>query len=403
MTKEQALLLELIAYNITGEEISGDVDGIDWISLIKESISQTVSLVAFDSVTPFKEKINKDIYNKWFNRSFKDMTINSLVEKSQKNLVTLLKNKNYEYVILKGLSASSYYNKPELRLLGDVDFLIENEKKEEIKEYLKANGYVASLEDHICHIVFNKPKEHLEMHFEIAGIPDGAIGDKVRLFMQGVLNEPEAVTTGSGFNAPKEKYHAVILLLHMQHHLLGEGIGLRHLMDWACFVNRTYNKDFWKTDVIPFLKEIGLLAYMNAVTAVCIRYFKIPAPIWAEAVEESLTEALIEDILSGGNFGRKDKLRSESGIMISNRGKDGTKKSKIYYLHKHLKNSVENTYPFVKKCKILFPFAYFYRMARYFVLSCFGKRTSFAKTVPLADKRRALYNKLHIYEVQNNE
>lgn len=403
MTKEQALLLELIAHNITGAQISNYTDDIDWIELIKESIAQTVSVVVFDSVTPIKEKINNDIYKKWFNRSFKDMAINSLVEKSQKNLVTLLENKNYKYVILKGLSSAAYYTKPELRLLGDVDFLIENDKKDEIKEYLKADGYVASLEDHICHIVFNKPKEHLEMHFEIAGIPDGIIGDKVRLFMQDTLCEPETVNLANSFNVPKDKYHAVILLLHTQHHLLGEGIGLRHLMDWACFVNKTMDKPFWENELIPFLNEIGLFTYMNIITATCVRYFKIKTPSWAEAVEKDISEALIEDILVGGNFGKKEKLRSESGIMISNRGKNGIGKSKVYYLHKHLKSSVKKKYPLVNKYKILFPFAYFYRGIRYFILSCFGKRTSLAKTVPLADKRRALYSKLHIFEVQNNE
>lgn len=395
MTKEQVLLLELLAHSITGCEIQCDTSHIDWMALIKESISQTVSVLAFDSVTPIKENIPDEIYKQWFNHSYGSIAVNSLVEKSQKELVEILTSGGYDYIILKGLSAANYYEKPELRALGDVDFLIDPDKKNEIKELLVKNGYTASHEEHICHIVFTKPKAHLEMHFKISGMPKGDIGEKVRAFMSKAQSNPQILTVGGNtFNAPKEKYHAVILLLHMQHHILGEGIGLRHLQDWAFFVNKTYKEPFWERELIPFLKETGLHRFMNTITDICVRYLKIPSPKWLEATDNELCNEIIEDILSGGNFGKKDKNRSTTAMSFANKSKKG----KIKTAFKTLKTSTVDLYPIAKKHKLLLPFIYFYRIVKYAFLVCIGKKTSLKKSVPVAEKRADLYNKLRIFE-----
>ena len=403
MTKEQQLIIKLLAHNINGAKVEYEED-IDWVSLIKETIAQTVSLVAFDSVAVLKDKIPKDIYTSWFNHTYGSMAVNSYVEKSQKELTEILSKGNYPFVILKGLSAADYYKKSELRTLGDVDFLIENNKKNEIKELLIKNGYAVSHEDHICHLVFTKPKSHLEMHFEISGIPNGEKGDIVRKYMADALEKAEIKThSGQEFFAPSPQHHAVILLLHMQHHILGEGIGLRHLMDWACFINKTYDMLFWEENVIPLLKKIGLFEFANVFTNLCIKYFGVNPPKWTRVTDEKLLSELLEDIFEGGNFGKKDKARGKSGMMISDRGKTGTKKSKLYYLNKTLVDSSYTLYPVTKKCKILLPFVNFYRILRFGFLRILGKRNSIISAMPLAEKRKSLYNKLEIFEVKDYE
>ena len=403
MTKEQELLIGLLAHSITGENVTFQED-IDWIALIKESIAQTVSIVAFDAATALKDKIPKDVYAQWFNHTYGSIAVNSLVEKSQRELTDILSKYNFDYIILKGLSAASFYEKPELRALGDVDFLIENSKKDEIKLILKQNGYEASHEDHICHIVFTKPKSHLEMHFEISGIPNGEKGDIIRDYMKDALQNAVIKNhSGQSFLAPNHYHHAVILLLHMQHHILGEGIGLRHLMDWACFIHKTYDMPFWNEKVIPKLREIGLFKFANIFTALCVKFFGINSPVWMEKTNEALLTQLLEDILSGGNFGKKDKKRGKSGMMISNRGKDGVGKSKIYYINKTLVDSAYTLYPITKKYKILLPFVNFYRVLRYCFLRCIGKRTSFIGAIPLAEKRKSLYSQLNIFEEKDYE
>lgn len=404
MTKEQELLIELLAHSISGSEIEFNTENIDWQALVDESVAQTVCLVAFDCAISLKNKIPEHIYTQWFNHAYRFIAVNYLVEKSQKELTQILLKGDFPYVILKGLSSASFYEKSELRMLGDVDFLIQNDEKQQIKEILIKDGYKVSHENHICHIVFTKPKAHLEMHFEISGIPNGENGDIIREYMKDAIeNAVEKTHAEQSFFAPTDYHHAVILLLHMQHHILGEGIGLRQLMDWACFVHKTYDMPFWDEKVIPILQKVGLFEFANVFTALCVKFFKINAPSWITPREDQLLNELLEDIFSAGNFGKKDKKRTGSGMMISNRGKDGTQKGKIYYLNKTLVNSSFELYPITKKYKILLPFVNFYRVLRYIFLRCIGKRPSLIGAISLAEKRKALYRSLHIFEVNGNE
>ncbi len=402
MTKEQSFLIELIRTAVNNEKLVCVPGDINWKELATEAHAQAVALLVFDQTSSIKDKIPKDIYDKWLGFSLGLMNKYSRITKSQQELVGLLEKENLPYCIIKGESAAAYYPNPSLRALGDVDFLINPTHKEKIKTLLIENGFEASYENHPCHIVFTKPNSHLEMHFEVAGIPEGDTGDRIRKFMKDAVDNTVVKDIGSGrFRTVEGKYHAVILLLHMQHHILGEGIGLRHLLDWGNFVNKTANEPFWEEELIPFLKSIGLYTYMNAMTCICNKYFATQLPTWTVKVEENICSQIMGDILQGGNFGKKDKLRGRIADGVSS--KKQSKMEKIRSLYNTLVISTKDVYPITRKYKILCPFVYLYRIVRYFLLVGFRKKASIINPSEDDKKRISIYNKLRIFEVTENE
>ena len=79
---------------------------------------------------------------------------------------------------------------------------------------------------------------HYELHFEPAGVPGGKAGDYVRKMLEDIQETAVRVENNEfSYIIPDDFHHGLVMLLHMQHHLLAEGIGLRHLSDWAVFVN----------------------------------------------------------------------------------------------------------------------------------------------------------------------
>lgn len=98
-----------------------------------------------------------------------------LVEQTQTELTEKL-NEKYEYVILKGIASATYYPRPELRCLGDVDFLTKEENVLEIEKEIVALGYENYL-DNGRHITFKKTGKMIELHREITGVP---YGEKVK-------------------------------------------------------------------------------------------------------------------------------------------------------------------------------------------------------------------------------
>ena len=154
MTTEQKVLIELVKGDVSGKAPEISETDINWEAVIKESVEQTVVLSALSSATSFKDQISPEVYEKWFNKARSVMARNTKISKAQTDLDDLLRRKGYPYIILKGEASASYYKNPDNRALGDVDFLIDPTKKEEIADYLRSEGYTSSMEGHTCHIVF---------------------------------------------------------------------------------------------------------------------------------------------------------------------------------------------------------------------------------------------------------
>lgn len=406
LSNEQKFLLYLTSKSLGGNFSHGlneqELSMLDYKSVFLETKAHTVSLITFSHLNEFKKFIPDNVYSEWKNYALNLLNINYKIAKSQADLVGVLDGK-YDYVILKGLASSSYYDKIELRTLGDVDFLIDKNKKEEIASLLKSLGYLESNGEHPNHLVYKKGSADLEMHFEVAGVPYGEAGERVKKILEGLEKTIQVKEfEGQKFNAPTDIMHAIVILLHNSHHLLGEGLGLRHLSDWAVFVQKTKDAPFWKGELIKTLKEIGLYDFAVIMTNVSKRFLGVLAPEFTEPEDEELCSEMILDVLSSGNFGRKDENRASSGMLITERGKGGVNHGATYNLAHSLHKAVLRKKA-VKKCPILYPFVYLYKAIRFIVLSIFGKRPSLIKMAPEAKKRKQTYKKLKIFEIEKGE
>ena len=107
---------------------------------------------------------------------------------------------------------------------------------------------------------------------------------------------------------PSQFHHGLIFLLHTCHHLTGEGVGLRHLCDWAVFENSLSDRKFREL-FEEKLKKLGLWCFAQILTRCSIKYLGAEEREWAVA-DEVVVDSLMEDILTGRNFGKKDKNRS---------------------------------------------------------------------------------------------
>lgn len=407
LTTEQKIVLNLAAMSVADNPTAlvlpeEELRGVNWVEVVDETIAQTIPLATYDVALPYKNYVPETEWSRWKNVSMGVLQSDFEVVSAQAELVELLNKKGLPYAIIKGTSAAAYYPEPERRALGDVDFLIDPDRQAEVENALVEAGYKKEGVPHISHVIFIKPNAHLEMHFQVAGIPNGELGVKVKEFLRpAVFSTVERSREFCMFHAPNDLYHGLIILLHMQHHNLNDGLGLRHLCDWAAYVERTQNESFWQERLLPFLKEIGLYKYAAVVTKISATYLKISCPDWAKAEDEELCAELLSDMFIGGNFGRKDNERARSGALIAQKGekKRGPIATLAYSLHK----SILLRYPIVKKVWILYPFVYAWKVIRNVFLMLIGKRVSIGKMKPQAEKRQRIYDKLQVFETNAEE
>ena len=394
MTQEQSVLLAVLRHAINPELPLPDTD-CDWNNVWLEARQQAVSLIFYDAVAPITDRIPQEVQQKIRNTGMQVVMTNINIGNTQARLTALLQERKIPHLILKGEASAAYYPKPQLRTLGDVDFWVRQEDFASLHAQFQELGYRFDASQHDHHITYDAPGGTLEMHKTLPGLPDGKPGKILQDYLKNLPERTGKTNIGSGeFSAPDQSLHGLILLLHSQHHLLGEGLGLRHLMDWCCYVNQTSSEPFWEEDLIPLLKKIGLYRFAVTLTGVCKEAFLAPCPAWA-APGEALCKALLEDILSGGNFGRKDATRQASGLMVSREGKLKT-------LFRTFHASVKAHHPICEKCGLLYIVFYPLRGIRYLWLILTGKRESLLRAIPQADQRRTLYGGLKIFEVEEN-
>lgn len=374
-------------------------EGVDWEEVYQECRHQSVSVLAWNALK--KEEIPREVESKWKNLVIAS-AYNNLQITWQHLMVNRLMDKGeIPYVILKGSASAAYYPAPMDRIMGDVDFLVNSSEFEKAGEILKTEGFTPWEEEHICHVVYRKDNIHLEMHFEPAGVPYGKPGDLVREYMKDVMEKAQEIEIeGEKLRVPSKFHHGLIILLHTSHHLTGEGIGLRHLCDWAVFVASMTDEEFREL-FEERLKAIGMWRFACLLTQTCIRYLGCPSRHWAGREERNLTAAIIRDVFDGGNFGRKEESRKHETYLISNRGKDGVgKHSFLGQTILSLNEIVYTKIPAARKAPVLLPLGWGFYGGRYLIRMIRGQRPRLhlEETLEGAAARRDIYRQFRLFE-----
>ena len=392
ITKEQRVLLHLLSNNIFGTDKKIPKD-INCEELLKEAESQAVTAIICNNKKYF-EQPDRALVLRHVAISSKVLANHTLVHK-------IMTEAGIPYTVLKGAASAYYYPEPIIRTMGDVDFLVKKQDVKRASEVLKQKGFTSWDEDHICHIVFTKGKIHLEMHFEPAGIPNGKAGKIAREYLSDIVDCSTLVENNPcTFVNPGKFHHGFVMLLHMQHHLLSEGIGLRHLCDWAVFVNSFSNDEFEKV-FKDKLQKIGLWKFAQTISLTAHIAIGLPYQNFM-GKEKELATALLCDMISGGNFGIKDDNRTGEGMFISNRGKDGIHHSRFVQFIISLNRIVYSNWSITKKLKILLPIGWIYFCARRIFRESIGKRkkTELKKVLINSKTRKELYKQLELFETE---
>ena len=177
---------------------------------------------------------------------------------------------------------------------------------------------------------------------------------------------------------PDDFHHGFIKLLHIEGHMINDdGVCLRHLCDWAVYVNRVAMEWFRSQ-----LEDIGLWTFASQLTAVCSRYLGLPEQSWAREDDEKFLNAFIEIVLAAGNFGNK-----EAG------GRSTLTLEKCSFA-----KMTKQRYPWTKG--ILLPSFMLVNVMRYGWLLVSGKRKAIRpSTFARAKRRNKLHKQFRLFEV----
>lgn len=372
----------------------------DWAAVFDECGRQTVTVHGWKQAK-ISGILPESVAHAWEEAAVGAAVHSLQVTWEHNDLDARMRQAGIPYVVLKGSASARYYPEPLDRQMGDVDFLVKREDMERAGRLLAEAGFQPWEEKHICHVVYRKGPAHLEMHFEPAGVPHGEAGELVRGWMADAMDCARTIPCEQGYlSVPSDFHHGLVLLLHTSHHLLGEGIGLRHLCDWAVF-SASLSSDRFREVFEEKLKRIGLWKFACILTWTSARWLGSPLPEWAGRPEPRMADALIEDIFKGGNFGRKQEGKVYESYLISSRGKDGVGRiSMPRQFLRSLNEMVCTHWPAAGRIPLLLPAGWLFFCGRYLLRMAAGKRPPVrtGSLIQNAVQRKNLYTQFRLFE-----
>jgi hypothetical protein len=301
LTLTQQTLLGMIGHTLFGKSFTAD-PSVDWREVFRESCLQGVHRVAFHNCRDYgvpaeiSEKI-RPVAGQYVIRDIR-------VAAQHSALHTLMAEEGIPYTVLKGVASAAYYPDPTLRSMGDVDFFVRWEDLPRTEALLTSHGYTLRDTQHDCHRILDKQGIRLEMHYGIPGIPEGDAGEILNGYMEDLLTASVLSENDTAVCiCPSPFHHGLIMLMHMQHHLLSEGIGLRHLCDWAVFLHSLGGEAFVSLFQEP-LKRVGLWRFACLMSLTAAAFLGLPEMEWmkSDGNDGKIAALLMADIMAGGNF-----------------------------------------------------------------------------------------------------
>lgn len=253
-----------------------------------------------------------------------------------------------EYMPLKGTLVKELYPKPEMRSMGDADILIKVEQYGAIKPIMESLGFAEKLEsDH--ELIWQKPTAYIELHKRL--IPS--------------YNKDYYAYYGDGWKLAKccdgtrysmtDEDQLIYLFTHFAKHYRDAGIGIRHFVDlWVYRKNKpALDEEYLKQE----LTKLSLYEfYVNIMDTLAV---------WFENKQSTEVTNFISNIIfNSGVYGTNEAFALALAIKTKKKS-NVVKNTKAYSIINALfppHNSMCVQYPFLKRCPILLPFTWFYRI-----------------------------------------
>lgn len=400
-TPAQNTLFALLAQNLFGQPAVMD-EAVNWADVYRESYAQAVFLPAFQRCQ--QVDMPEELRNRIKTTLRRGLMRDTVIHSQHTYIHTLLTQHQIPYTVLKGAASAYYYPDPCLRSMGDVDFFVPESYIDRADALLQANGFVRMEAESDHHIDYTRKNVRFELHGEIPGVPKGVVGETIRQYRTDLTEK--ALPTHldfATFNRPAPFHHGLILLLHTQEHLLNEGLGLRHVCDWAVFVH-SFEPSAFVAMFREKLEAVGLWCFARILSLAAVKAVGLPMADWMleRDSERTVAEELLADVLSGGNFGYKDvdRERSNESKLISNSKKSELGKNRIGNAIESMNNWVRLKWRAAEKCPLLLPFGWVWFFFRRLWLVATGKRKSIklGKTIRNSGKRQNLYRQLRLFQ-----
>ena len=244
-------LISIVRFSIRNNNGFISNDSIDWQEIYELSCKLGVSALVCDGLQLLNDvNIEEELYFKWIGQSLVKEEDFAHHLSIVREFACRCAERNVKVYVLKGLAFSTYYPNPKHRPCGDIDvFCVSEDGKpayfqgNEVARLMGAkvdtHWYKHSqihykgvmIENHEYLVCTREGKQYKELNRRLTDLLLSDTKDRCLFYTN-------ALMPSTYFNALFQAYHSCS-------HFLSEGIGMKHVLDWATFIQNEQDNIEW--------------------------------------------------------------------------------------------------------------------------------------------------------------
>lgn len=254
-------------------------------------------------------------------------------------------------IAVKGPVVKKYYPDPDLRTMGDIDFVVHKDNMPQVHKVMEKLGF-SICESSVDEYKFERNHMYIELHEDLTSADFGTgvnYKKEMQYIFNCVKNPDECIQTLT------DECHLVYLILHIAHHLFSSGCGVRQILDVALAIKHS---EFDVNNVLEQFDSFKLTELAHVIFYLCNEWFNVKCEDYN--IDNDLYEFISEHILVGGVFGfdanRADNQKVRDSIK---------EKNKLKFLLSHAFPDIQQMRAYIlwfrNKPAVLLPVAWVYR------------------------------------------
>lgn len=301
----------------------------------------SIANMAFYAVERLNGKPDDELYKKWSRQRDSAIIKDTVQFHEQGLIISSFENEHIRYMLLKGFALKELYPSTDMRLMSDIDILIDGEDAVMAKGLMEALGYDAVHFNAGKDDVYQKkPVMNVEIHRDLLEKSDEGL-----IIIDKIIKENK--TEKGTHYILKPTYFYLYILAHSLRHYFKGGTGIRTILDlYLYFENHKADIDL---DMIEkLMKQADCYEMYTDLISL--------ADVWFAGAEHSdKTKKAERYILSSGVYGT---VTNHSEYLIKKKGKGGYLLSSLFPKTEELALS----YPILKKAPFLTPIFWIVRL-----------------------------------------
>ena len=309
-SQQQLLYLTALGLGVKNPDETVDFS-FDWPEIYDLADRQAVSALVYEGMTllPQEKQPDFDFKVQWYADVERQRIMAKHISEKAVDLVHKMTKIGFTAVVIKGPALAGYYPKPEQRATGDIDLWVWREGLTFKESRKKVIDFVLSRqksrpgreipEVNYHHIDMPCFKDVIvEAHF-IPSYFNNYFQNK--RFLKWCEKIQKTAISSEFLTAPE--FNVVFTFQHLYRHLVGEGVGLRQVLD--CLV--ALRQDFDRDEARKTIEELGMKRVCRAVTGILHDHFGLQPEEFLFPPSRREADFLMQDMWRGGNFGHNEE------------------------------------------------------------------------------------------------